>query len=59
MVAEKQPEICFQVLSNRNTRQETAYSTLFPANFRPNLILELGAVAGGGHAADIRVGLRL
>jgi hypothetical protein len=31
-----QPVIGFQALSNRKIGQKTAYSALFPANFRPN-----------------------
>jgi len=33
----KQPEMCFQVVSNRNIGWKTVYWTMFPANFRPNL----------------------
>jgi hypothetical protein len=37
MAVEKQPRICFQVVSNWNIGRKPVYSAIFPANFRPNL----------------------
>jgi len=49
MAVEKQPGICFQVVSNWNIGRKPVYSALFPANFRSNfLILKTGAPVGGG-----------
>jgi hypothetical protein len=49
MEAEKQPGICFQVVSNWYGRKPV-YSAIFPANFRPNLNIYLGLLWAGVHA---------